>query len=179
MKHYTALSQLETEIYHLRENFALFDSVMEAHMNEFDKSQTPLGLSLWRLVELMRTNTEEIKDQFYALFDAIREESHEEETKASQAGKLITPWDHIVKDLQKPVEQKDSINLAGFGARESLMINDINDLTSSVSYAKLATMPIPDFSINDLYKDPNTFTFGTHQVTILTEEDIKKFKPLP
>ena len=101
MKHYTRLNELETQVHYLRENFALFDSVMEAHMNEFDISQTPLGLSLWRLVELMRTNTEEIKDQFYDLFDAIREESHEEETKASQAGKLITPWNHVVNDIRK------------------------------------------------------------------------------
>lgn len=101
MKHYTRLIELETQVHHLRENFALFDSVMEAHMNEFEESQTPLGLSLWRLVELMRTNTEEIKDQFYDLFDAIREESHEEESKTSQAGKLIAPWDHTVNEIQK------------------------------------------------------------------------------
>ena len=101
MKHYTRLNELETQVHHLRENFALFDSVMEAHMNEFDISQTPLGLSLWRLVELMRTNTEEIKDQFYDLFDAIREESHEEESKASQAGKPIATWDHTVNEIQK------------------------------------------------------------------------------
>jgi hypothetical protein len=70
---------------------------MEAHMNEFDISQTPLGLSLWRLAELMRTNTEEIKDQFYDLFDAIREESgsKDEISAVSQA-----PWNHIVNDIQ-------------------------------------------------------------------------------
>ena len=101
MKHYTRLNELETQVHHLRENFALFDSVMEAHMNEFDKSQTPLGLSLWRLVELMRTNTEEIKDQFYDLFDAIREESHDVASEASRVDKLITPWDHTVKSIQK------------------------------------------------------------------------------
>jgi len=101
MNHYTKLIQLETQVFHLRENIALFDSVMEAHMNEFDKSQTPLGLSLWRLVELMRENTEQINEQFYDLFDAIREESHEEESKASQAGKQITPWNHTVKSIQK------------------------------------------------------------------------------
>ena len=64
MKHYTRLNGLETQVYHLRENFALFDSVMEAHMNEFDISQTPLGLSLWRLLELMRTNTKKLKINF-------------------------------------------------------------------------------------------------------------------
>jgi hypothetical protein len=104
MKHYTKLNQLETQVYHLRENFALFDSVMEAHMNDFETSQTPLGLSLWRLVELMRTNTEEIKDQFYDLFDEVRNESFEEESEASQAGKLITPWNHIVNDIRKATE---------------------------------------------------------------------------
>lgn len=101
MKHYTRLIELETHMHHLCGNLALFDSVMEAHMNEFDKSQTPLGLSLWRLVELMRENTEQINEQFYDLFDAIREESHEEKSKASQAGKQITPWDHTVKSIQK------------------------------------------------------------------------------
>ena len=102
MKHYNTLSQLETQVYHLRENFALFDSVMEAHMNEFDESQTPLGLSLWRLVELMRTNTEEIKDQFYDLFDAIREESHEEESNFKNEISAVSqdPWNHIVNDIQ-------------------------------------------------------------------------------
>lgn len=101
MKHYTRLNELETQVHHLRENFALFDSVMEAHMNEFDKSQTPLGLSLWRLVELMRENTEEIKDQFYDLFDEIREESHDAASETSQVDKLITPWDHTVNEIQK------------------------------------------------------------------------------
>jgi hypothetical protein len=154
MKHYTKLIELETQVYHLRENFALFDSVMGAHMNEFDKSQTPLGLSLWRLVELMRTNTEEIKDQFYDLFDEIREESHEEESKASQADKQITPWDHTVNSIQKATSQEGSINLNGFGARESLMINQL--------------------------EEPNTFSFGTDQLTILTEKDIQNLmlKPL-
>ena len=101
MKHYTRLNELETQVHRLRENFALFDSVMEAHMNEFEESQTPLGLSLWRINALMRENTEEIKDQFYNLFDEIREESHEEESKASQDGKLIAPWDHTVNEIQK------------------------------------------------------------------------------
>ena len=156
MKHYAALNQLETQVHHLRENFALFDSVMEAHMNEFDISQTPLGLSLWRLVELMRENTEEIKEKFYNLFDAIREESHEEESKASQAGKPTTPWDHTVNSIQKATSQEGSINLNGFGARESLMINQL--------------------------EEPNTFSFGTgtNQLTILTEKDIQNLmlKPL-
>ena len=149
MKHYTRLIELETQVYQLRENFALFDSVMGAHMNEFDKSQTPLGLSLWRLVELMRENTEEIKDQFYDLFDKIREESHEEESKVSQADKQITPWDHTVNSIQKASSQEGSINLNGFGARESLMINQL--------------------------EEPNTISFGTvaNQLTILTEKDIQ------
>lgn len=101
MKHYTRLNELETQVHRLRENFALFDSVMEAHMNDFEESQTPLGLSLWRINALMRENTEEIKEQFYNLFDAIREESHDAASETSQTGKLITPWNHIVNDIQK------------------------------------------------------------------------------
>ena len=104
MKHYTRLNELETQVHRLRENFALFDSVMEAHMNEFEESQTPLGLSLWRINALMRENTEEIKEQFYDLFDAIREESHDAASETSQAGKPITPWDHTVNSIQKASE---------------------------------------------------------------------------
>lgn len=154
MNHYTKLIQLETQVYHLRENFALFDSVMEAHMNEFDKSQTPLGLSLWRLVELMRENTEQINEQFYDLFDEIREESHDASSETSQTDKQITPWDHTVNSIQKVTSQEGSINLNGFGARESLMINHL--------------------------EEPNTFSFGTDQLTILTEKDIQNLmlKPL-
>ena len=103
MKHYTRLIELETQVHRLCENFALFDSVMEAHMNEFDISQTPLGLSLWRLVELMRTNTEEIKNQFYDLFDAIREESHEEESVFKDVSSQA-PWNHTVNSIQKTNE---------------------------------------------------------------------------
>lgn len=104
MKHYTRLNELETQVHRLRENFALFDSVMEAHMNEFEESQTPLGLSLWRINALMRENTEEIKEQFYDLFDEIREESHDAASEISQAGKPITPWDHTVNSIQKASE---------------------------------------------------------------------------
>ena len=102
MKHYTRLNELETQVHHLRENFALFDSVMGAHMNEFDKSQTPLGLSLWRLVELMRENTEEIKEQFYDLFDAIREDSLNDNTPKNMDSQA--PWDHTVNSIQKASE---------------------------------------------------------------------------
>lgn len=104
MKHYTRLIELETQVHRLCENFALFDSVMEAHMNEFEKSQTPLGLSLWRINALMRENTEEIKEQFYDLFDEIREESHDAASETSQADKPITPWDHTVNSIQKASE---------------------------------------------------------------------------
>lgn len=104
MNHYTRLIELETQVHRLRENFALFDSVMEAHMNEFEESQTPFGLSLWRINALMRENTEEIKEQFYDLFDAIREESHDAASETSQAGKQITPWDHTVNSIQKASE---------------------------------------------------------------------------
>ena len=104
MNHYTRLNELETQVHRLRENFALFDSVMEAHMNEFEESQTPFGLSLWRINALMRENTEEIKEQFYDLFDEIREESHDAASETSQAGKPITPWDHTVNSIQKASE---------------------------------------------------------------------------
>ena len=102
MKHYTRLIELETQVHRLCENFALFDSVMEAHMNEFDISQTPLGLSLWRLVELMRTNTEELKNQFYDLFDAIREDSLNDNIPKNMDSQA--PWDHTVNSIQKASE---------------------------------------------------------------------------
>jgi hypothetical protein len=102
MKHYTRLNELETQVHRLRENFALFDSVMEAHMNEFEESQTPLGLSLWRINALMRENTEEIKEQFYDLFDAIREDSLNDNTPKNMDSQA--PWNHIVNSIQKASE---------------------------------------------------------------------------
>ena len=102
MKHYTRLNELETQVHRLRENFALFDSVMEAHMNEFEESQTPLGLSLWRINALMRENTEEIKEQFYDLFDAIREDSLNDNTPKNMNSQA--PWNHTVNSIQKASE---------------------------------------------------------------------------
>ena len=102
MKHYTRLNELETQVHRLRENFALFDSVMEAHMNEFEESQTPLGLSLWRINALMRENTEEIKEQFYDLFDAIREDSLNDNTPKNMDSQA--PWNHTVNSIQKASE---------------------------------------------------------------------------
>ena len=102
MNHYTRLIELETQVHRLCENFALFDSVMEAHMNEFEESQTPLGLSLWRINALMRENTEEIKEQFYDLFDAIREDSLNDNTPKNMDSQA--PWDHTVNSIQKASE---------------------------------------------------------------------------
>ena len=102
MKHYTRLNELETQVHRLRENFALFDSVMEAHMNEFEESQTPLGLSLWRINALMRENTEEIKEQFYDLFDAIREDSLNDNIPKNMDSQA--PWNHTVNSIQKTNE---------------------------------------------------------------------------
>ena len=102
MNHYTRLIELETQVHRLRENFALFDSVMEAHMNEFEESQTPFGLSLWRINALMRENTEEIKEQFYDLFDAIREDSLNDNTPKNMDSQA--PWNHTVNSIQKASE---------------------------------------------------------------------------
>ena len=102
MNHYTRLIELETQVHRLRQNFALFDSVMEAHMNEFEESQTPFGLSLWRINALMRENTEEIKEQFYDLFDAIREDSLNDNIPKNMDSQA--PWNHTVNSIQKASE---------------------------------------------------------------------------
>jgi len=75
---------------------------MEAHMNEFEESQTPFGLSLWRINALMRENTEEIKEQFYDLFDAIREDSLNDNTPKNMDSQA--PWNHTVNSIQKASE---------------------------------------------------------------------------
>ena len=81
MKHYERLNLLETEVMHMRENLAIFKSVMEAHMNDFAKSQTDEGLALWRTLQLMETNTEQTYQLFYELFDDIKKDSQEQEAK--------------------------------------------------------------------------------------------------
>jgi len=81
MKHYERLNLLETEVMHMRENLAIFKSVMEAHMNDFAKSQTDEGLALWRTLQLMETNTEQTYKLFYELFDDIKKDSQEQGIK--------------------------------------------------------------------------------------------------
>lgn len=122
MKHYERLNLLETEVMHMRENLAIFKSVMEAHMNDFAKSQTDEGLALWRTLQLMEMNTEQTYKLFYELFDAIKKDSQEQETRqtnfypgwnvmfpdTSQLSPLtsvkiepLSVWPHIVDSIQK------------------------------------------------------------------------------
>jgi len=127
MKHYERLNLLETEVMHMRENLAIFKSVMEAHMNDFAKSQTDEGLALWRTLQLMETNTEQTYKLFYELFDDIKKDSREQEAKQTN---LYPGWNVTFPE--------EPINL------ESIMIDPTGIDSVATEYIHLTDIPIDD-----------------------------------
>jgi hypothetical protein len=94
MKYWNTLTNLETEIIRLSEFRNLFELILHAVENGAEVEQVNSGL--YTMSGMLEDINENLSENFYGLWDTVRNDSSDEDTTESDAR-----WTRIVNDLQK------------------------------------------------------------------------------